>query len=969
MSIRLTHPEWLLTGILVLPWCVWLALRTHTQLAPWRRWASGVLRFIVLTCVILALAGLQQLLPIEGLNVIYVLDRSDSVPVPQQEAARNFVNSSGAFRKPGDRGGVVIMGSTASIEASPNPIIDLQKIHSVISTERTDIASALRLASAAFPDQGQKRLALLSDGNENLGDALAAAASAAALGISIDVLPLGARRAMDASIQKVSMPATVKKGQKFEVKIFAQSDVGQGATLRLFRDDRLIGEQPVQLEAGKNLFSFPQSHSQPGFHTYDVQLDVPGDALPQNNRAFSFTSVAGDPRVLIVSSHPEQDGPLASVLRGSNLETRLVPITGMPSTLAEIQSYDAIFLSNVAAGDLGRDLMRLLDSAVREFGVGVVCIGGDQTFAAGGYRNTPLETLLPVDMELSSKKVMPNGALAIVVHATEFPGGNQWARDIAFAALDALGPADEMGIVLWDGSDRWLYELSKVGDKRRMGRQISGMNPGDMPNFQHVMEMAYDGLKKSKASIRHLVVFSDGDPGPPSGELLNAIVKDRITISTVMIGGHVLPEPMVRIAEIGKGQFHDVRSPERLPQIFMKEASVILKSAIYEEPFQPRVATITEPVRGFAPGAFPLLRGYVATHAKPRAEVPLLTDKGDPLLAHWQYGLGRTVAFTSDARARWATDWVGWDRYRQFWTQVAQWTLRKVETSELNADVTIEQGEGVLTAEAMDANGQFRNFLNLQAVVVSPKGERKTVRLEQTGPGHYQAHFPTRDTGAYLINLVDIQNGAVRARQTLGASVNYSPEFATAGPNLPLLNRLAELSGGKVLTLDAPQDSPFTHDRKKTRQPRDLWILLLELSILLFPLDVAIRRLQIDREEWIRATRNLRRLLPFTQSGAAELPADESLAALLARKNAVRAATTASLRDTGGPTPAPPSSFPTANPAQPSGPAQPDRPTPPAESLSGRSLPNDAPAESTTSKLLEAKRRAQKNQRSRGPGS
>ena len=178
-----------------------------------------------------------------------------------------------------------------------------------------------------------------------------------------------------------------------------------------------------------------------------------------------------------------------------------------------MQSYDAIFLSNIAAGDLGPDAMRLLESAVRDFGVGLVCIGGDQAYAAGGYRGTPLEEMLPVDMELSSKKVLPNGALAIVCHATEFPNGNQWARDIAYAALAALGPQDEMGIVLWDGNNRWLFPLAKVGDKTEMGRQISGMNPGDMGDFQGPMQMAYDALAKSTANLKHLIVFSDGDPG------------------------------------------------------------------------------------------------------------------------------------------------------------------------------------------------------------------------------------------------------------------------------------------------------------------------------------------------------------------------------------------------------------------------------------------------------------------------
>ena len=106
--------------------------------------------------------------------------------------------------------------------------------------------------------------------------------------------------------------------------------------------------------------------------------------------------------------------------------------------------------------------------------------------------------------------------------------------------------------------------------------------------------------------------------------------------------------------------------------------------------------------------------------------------------------------------------------------------------------------------------------------MVSPKGERLTVHLEQTGPGHYEARFPTKEVGAYLLRLTDVKDGQLRSWQVLGASVNYSPEFNATEPNLALLRRLAEIGEGKILNPDNPADNPFLHDRKKTFQPRDL---------------------------------------------------------------------------------------------------------------------------------------------------
>jgi hypothetical protein len=272
--------------------------------------------------------------------------------------------------------------------------------------------------------------------------------------------------------------------------------------------------------------------------------------------------------------------------------------------------------------------------------------------------------------------------------------------------------------------------------------------------------------------------------------------------------------------------------------------------------------------------------------------VPLVSDKADPVLAHWQYGLGRAVAFTSDAKAKWGADWLAWGKYRQFWSQVAQWSLRRLDMADFSAEVSVEQGEGLLGVESLDAEGNYRNFLNLQALVISPKGDRATVRLEQTGPGRYEARFPTKEVGAYVINLLELKDGKIAAGQTIGASVNYSPEFSTTEPNLNLLHRVAEAGGGKVFPADLLPDrnnNPFLHDRQKTYQPRDLWEWLLKAAVLLFVIDVGVRRIYLDRAEWLKATENLRRWFFFWRGAPRPVEADESLAALLARRQQVRA--------------------------------------------------------------------------------
>jgi hypothetical protein len=385
-----------------------------------------------------------------------------------------------------------------------------------------------------------------------------------------------------------------------------------------------------------------------------------------------------------------------------------------------------------------------------------------------------------------------------------------------------------------------------------------------------------------------MILFSDGDPGAPSDELMASFRDERITVSTVLIAGHAGPDTMIEIAEKGDGRFYNITNPAQLPQIFLKETAVILKTAIYEKPFTPQQVASSEALSGFAAGGYPPLLGYVATSEKPRAETPLLTAQGDPLLAHWQYGLGRAVAFTSDARAKWGSQWIGWGKYQTFWSQLANWSLRRVETGDLSADVVIEQGSGIISVEAMDADGNYRNFLDLQAVVVGPKGERQLVPLKQTAPGRYDAAFETRETGAYLVHLREMENGELRSSQVIGANLDHSPEFAESRPNLSRLERLAEVGGGKLLSRDFAADNPFERDRRKTFQPVDLWAWLLKFAVILFPIDVGVRRIQLDWKEWLKATANLRRLLFFWGRRDRQTGTDEALASLLARRDEAR---------------------------------------------------------------------------------
>lgn len=958
MRIAFTHPEWLWLLPPALAWVVWLAIKSDNSVHSWRRWIACGLRVVVTTLIVCAIAGLQWLKLMEGLNVFFLLDRSDSVPSQQQQAALDWVADAVKKKPAGDRAGMVVFGGEARIESTPQSTLRADRISAVVSGDRSDIGAAIRLATAAFPEHGQRRIVLVTDGNENLGDAMNAAISAGTQAVGIDTAPQYARHEADVAVQRLQTPSSVKEAQPFEVRIFVHADAAGPGTVRLFRNQQFLGEQPVTLEAGKNLLTFPQTLPEPGFYSYEVQVETAGDPRPQNNRAHAFTDVRGKPRVLLVTDDPGADTPLREAIAGHETLVRVIAPAEWPDRLAELQSYDSIVLCNVQAADLPRAAQEHLETAVRDFGVGLVCVGGDQTYAAGAYRGTILDRILPVDSELSSKKVLPPGALVLIIDKSGSMAGEkvEVAKQAAMAAVSVLSDRDYVAVLAFDGEVYQTGDIQLAANRRDIAELISGIQPGGGTSLYPPMRLAYDMLTRVNASLKHCIILTDGQSVPGDFEgVTRAMIEKRITVSTVGIGADVDANLLMAIADLGKGQFYHATTLDIIPQVFIKETAIVLKTAIDEEPFQPQVMQNSEVIRGIDLAGAPPLLGYVVTMPKPRAETPLWTGKGDPLLAHWQYGLGRAVAFTSDARAKWAQQWLAWGDYQRFWRQIVQWSLRRVINPDYTTEVAVQQGRGQLSVEAVDPQGNQLNFLELQAVVMSPKGGRELLTLRQTGAGRYEASFEMREPGAYLMNLQQLESNEVRAAQTLGASLNYSPELDTRGPNINLLRRIAGITGGIELTPGDPDDDPFAHNRRPTFQPHELWQALLQLAVLLFVVDVGVRRLQLDAEFWQRAGQAIAGTVLFWRKPAPAPVSDASLTALLARRDRVRAVQP----------PATVSSVASAFPPVPS-----SRTTIGPESLPGQ-LPADEPAGSSTpnpettmaDRLKDAKRRARRKRR------
>ncbi|HVF85264.1 MAG TPA: VWA domain-containing protein [Abditibacteriaceae bacterium] len=940
----------------------WTSRRTLADLSNGRRRLALGVRVLVCGLLILALAGAQLVRFNRDLAVMFVVDYSDSVGPDAKERAAQFIENAVKNRRAGDQWGVVVFGRDAFIQLAPGTSPSLGKIQTVPPGQFTDIAAALRLATASLPDGMRKRIVLLSDGNENLGDALGEAQSARNNDVRVDVVPLSEPPKHEILVEKVVTPGEAKIGEPLEVRVIARATSSTRAQIKLFRDGVFLGTKPVELGRGRNVFNFPQTVTKPGAATFEAQIETTkgNDTLAENNRGLSFVNVQGKPRILVVGDDPLQARFLTSALAREKVDVEARGAGGLPNNLRAMQAYDAIVLNDVPAWELSTAQMASLQSYVRDLGCGLVMIGGENSFGPGGYRSTPVEESLPVTMDIRNTQFLPGGAVAMVMHSMEFPQGNDWAKAVCAQVTRQMGDEDYAGLIIYGMDASWVYPMLKVGPNRNlMLTKIKGINPGDMPDFDAALQTAYDGLIKTSAYLKHCIILSDGDPSPPRSSLVAKFNKAKITVSTVVINPHDPSgaQNMFQISKQHGGRFYQVRNARQIPNIFLKEAATVSRSAIIEEPFQPRLEAPSSILKGI--NTLPKLLGYVGTSPRTVREgsrVVLSTHQGDPLLATRQYGLGKSVAWTSDARQRWAAAWLGWQGFSKFWAQTVRWSMRTSSANDLQTNVDINKGQGKVTIEAVDAQGNFVNFLNPKARLVPPNLKGVELPLEQTGPGKYEATFDARELGAYLVNI-RTRRGDKDVSQIAGGTLPYSPEYGAVGSDLFLLSQIAQNSGGT----EVKPDQVFERPRTPAKTPKDIWLPLLMIAACLFPFDVAVRRVLWGEEEWrnFRERRAKRAGAP-TQSSTRSptvAPRDEGLSRL---RRAKQRATESEIAPpvTTTPTEFSPTVAPTPQPIQPIVEPKTEVAPPQTDASSTRSSEEPEDAGDAMARLRAAKRRA-----------
>jgi len=705
----------------------------------------------------------------------------------------------------------------------------------------TNLAAAIEAAAGYMPPGYVPQIVLLTDGNETSGDALAAAAQSR---IPITTIPLPTLTEPEVQVAEVNVPAEVREGEPFFVNVVIQSNHEDEGLVEVFRGDHKVISETRKLKAGENQFRFQQSIERDRLAAFSVRISgLSQDTLLDNNSDAGLVYASGKPRVLIIESDPNLIRELAYALEDEGIQVDVRPPQGMPETLADLQNYECLMLSNVPATAITQQQMQIARTWVQELGGGFIMLGGEQSFGLGGYYKSTLEEVLPVRSDFEKEKEKPSLGMILVIDKSGSMQGDriEMAKSAARAAVELLGRRDQVAVLAFDGDTYVISEMQPATNAMKISDEISRIESSGGTNMYPAMEMSFEMLMTTSAKLKHVILLTDGiSSGSDFEGMAQQMSSAKITVSTVAVGDGSDTELLEQIARVGKGRYYFTSDPAQVPQIFAKETVTASKSAIDEQPFIPQVIRATHALADLDLESAPFLLGYVMTRPKPTSEVILATEKGDPLLVWWRYGLGMTAAFTSDAKSRWAAEWMTWPGYGKFWTQVVRQVMRKSDTRGIQVQLATHSDQANVSVDAVNEVGQFVNDAQVELTVINPQLQRQSLRMSQSAPGRYLSDFQLSLPGSYHMEFAVKQNGQTIYRQSRGMIRGYSDELRIRPTNEALLREVAHASGGHFKTTAAELFNPTA---VRASRPTPLWPWMLGAAAVLLILDVALRRI------------------------------------------------------------------------------------------------------------------------------
>ncbi|TNF28185.1 MAG: VWA domain-containing protein [Deltaproteobacteria bacterium] len=735
------------------------------------------------------------------------------------------------------------------------------------SGQGSDVQQALRLAVTLLPDGYLPRVVLVTDGLETRGSLASEVEAARRFGVPIHYRDYtDVPRPAELMVVGLEVPDDIKPNVPFTVKGKVEATADMAASCDLLIDGVVAETVMHQAPRGASEVEIETRVSDGGDKRIALDChaaDAANDRFASNNRFELPVKVPEKPRILYVEGERQYTKNLAAAL-DKDFDVEYRGARGVPSSLADAQKFDLIFISDVPrAGDMGYQnvttgQMQVLERYARAGG-GLIFAGGEASFGPGGYGDTYLERkVLPVRLDVQRKEDMPGVALMLVIDRSGSMTGPkiELAKQAAIATLDVLQPSDKLGIVAFDSKAELLVHMLRASNRFTIVDNVSRLRPGGGTNIFAALDRAYAELVRTQAKVKHIILLTDGQSNQNGIlELVAGSDDDKITISTVAVGMGSDQDLLRRVAVAGRGRYYFTNSPENIPKLFLKETTEVSRRALVEHAFSPRVDRryrTLQMFKGIDTGRLPVLVGYVSTTAKPRAEVIMRSDLGEPVLARWRLGLGTVMVWTSDVKNKWAHFWLRWPGYAKLWRQIIRDTMR-VEKEDPSYQMVADVADGVLTVgvDAVDEEDHFIDGLVSDVKVLAPDGSERPVALTQTAAGRYEGRLALTQYGPYEIEGThrpvttaggddeDAEGPVFKSFATVAWP--FPAEYLAGEPDLSRVSELARATGGALNPTDAQL---FDVGDAKTETRTPLWPYPLYAALGLLLLDVLLRRVR-----------------------------------------------------------------------------------------------------------------------------
>jgi Mg-chelatase subunit ChlD len=844
----------------------------------WRGRASGpggAVRVIILA--LLALLAAVPLAPLggKGVDVVIVADLSRSMPADSRGRALEIIALLEQRRAAGDRVGIVTFGREARIERLPEEFGEAGAFVQEVDRDGSDLGGAIGLAASLIPRERRGRLIVLSDGEANGTPVVATAHEAAARGVPIDFRVFSRGEAADVAVESLDLPGVVDEREPFQFTAWVRTDRTVETEAVLLREGLEIARTTRTFQPGATQLTFRDFIDRPGVSRYRLELAAKGDRVPENNLGEGAVRVDSPATILLVNAGGGPDN-LSRALAAGKLRVKTITPSALPHDPAGLLAFRAVILENVPAGQAGPQALAALARFVNDLGGGLLLTGGGGSFGVGGYFKSVLDAHLPVSMEVKNEHRKLSLAMAVVLDRSgsmAVPAGDGRTKmDLAnlgtCAAIETLGPFDEVGVIAVDSAPHVISPLTSASEKDRICdevRRIQSMGGGIFTYTALVT--AARMVQESDKGTRHIVLFADAADAEEPGEyvrLLETLEPLGITVSVIGLGSESDTDAafLKDVAARGRGRIHFTASADELPRLFAQEAITVARSSFVTEPTAARALPDMVLLGELPASTFPSLDGYNLTYLRPGATMGVVTadEYKAPVLAFWHRGLGRVASLTAEVDGKYSQRLNAWRDFHGFSVGLGRWLLGGEPPSGVQASVERRGGQGIVRVE-LDPGRTLQGAAGVRtatATILPPDdrggGPPHRLTLSWVGEDTLEAQFPLQKAGMYL-GAVQLGTGALLPLAPL--SLPYSPEFEPRpdpGEGRNTLREIARVTGGIERTA---WDGVFSTTHLRNRQVRDLVLPLTLLLLVLHVAEIGGRRLLLfaAARGWLRTVR------------------------------------------------------------------------------------------------------------------